>query len=139
MLLFSECHFLRDKRVKGGTDGGNWCRFKRSEDAKMALEQMEGFELAGRQLRVNTVHEKGSNIKIVGGGPVDSLDENGGSSHPPFCASCLLIRLFYLCAGSLNNNSSRHMLMQKLARTEAPVARPAPMFVFLFPTRSSSV
>lgn len=48
----------------------------------MALEQMEGFELAGRQLRVNTVHEKGSNIKIVGGGPVDSLDENGGTSYP---------------------------------------------------------
>lgn len=26
-------------------------RFKRAEDAKMALEQMEGFELAGRQVR----------------------------------------------------------------------------------------
>ena len=25
-------------------------RFKRAEDAKMALEQMEGFELAGRQV-----------------------------------------------------------------------------------------
>ena len=24
------------------------CRYKRAEDAKMALEQMEGFELAGR-------------------------------------------------------------------------------------------
>ena len=27
-------------------------RYKRSEDAKMALEQMEGFELAGRTVRV---------------------------------------------------------------------------------------
>jgi hypothetical protein len=26
------------------------CRYKRPEDAKMALEQMEGFELAGRQV-----------------------------------------------------------------------------------------
>ena len=56
----------------------------------MALEQMEGFDLAGRtvssflpsfslalrrnQLRVNTVHEKGS-VKYTTG---DSLDENGG-------------------------------------------------------------
>jgi len=67
----------------------------------MALEQMEGFELAGRQLRVNTVHEKGTAKGIQ---PQDSLDENGGS---------------------LNNNSSRHMLMQKLARTDVPAPRPA--------------
>ena len=26
-------------------------RYKRAEDAKMALEQMEGFELAGRTVR----------------------------------------------------------------------------------------
>ena len=29
-------------------------RYKRSEDAKMALEQMDGFELAGRT--VSTIH-----------------------------------------------------------------------------------
>lgn len=58
----------------------------------MALEQMEGFELAGRtvrrpssdlrqalmiciiQLRVNTVHEKGT-VKYT---QQDSLDEAGG-------------------------------------------------------------
>lgn len=58
----------------------------------MALEQMEGFELAGRtvsptfcyhiiadavissQLRVNTVHEKGT----VRYAQQDSLDETGG-------------------------------------------------------------
>ena len=66
-------------------------RYKRAEDAKMALEQMDGFELAGRtvsmnscmsdpkaliarQLRVNTVHEKGS-AKYT---QQDSLDEAGG-------------------------------------------------------------
>jgi len=60
----------------------------------MALEQMEGFELAGRtvclfssffrrsplnppQLRVNTVHEKGT-AKYT---QQDSLDEAGGASH----------------------------------------------------------
>ena len=56
----------------------------------MALQQMEGFELAGRtvslspfpllnphystQLRVNTVHEKGS-AKYT---QTDSLEESGG-------------------------------------------------------------
>lgn len=67
-------------------------RYKKSEDARMALEQMEGFELAGRQvgclssasllrayslkwqLRVNTVHEKGT-TKYT---PADTLDEAGG-------------------------------------------------------------
>lgn len=61
----------------------------------MALEQMEGFELAGRtvslplkkekktttykfvKLRVNTVHEKGQ-IKYMS---QDSLEENGGSYY----------------------------------------------------------
>ena len=68
-----------------------WSRYKRAEDAKMALEQMDGFELAGRtvrlypslspprtngihQLRVNTVHEKGSARYTQ----QDSLDEAGG-------------------------------------------------------------
>jgi len=63
----------------------------------MALEQMEGFELAGRtvclfssfprcsphnssQLRVNTVHEKGT-AKYT---QQDSLDEAGGVSHVLF-------------------------------------------------------
>ena len=60
-------------------------RYKKSEDARMALEQMEGFELAGRtvscslfsaccvgflpyrcymQLQVNTVHEKAEQLNI---------------------------------------------------------------------------
>lgn len=104
---------LHKDPATGRSKGYAFVQFKRAEDAKMALEQMEGFELAGRQLRVNTVHEKGTNNRIGGGpgaiaGPVDSLDETGGT---------------------LNNNSSRHILMQKLARTDsapktATVARP---------------
>jgi len=62
----------------------------------MALEQMEGFELAGRQLRVNTVHEKGTGVRYT---TQDSLDEAGG--------------------GNLNA-ASRQALMQKLARIETP-------------------
>jgi RNA-binding protein 39 len=53
-------------------------RYKRQDDAKMALEQMEGFELAGRQLRVNTVHEKGTGVRYSN--VAESLDDAGGTS-----------------------------------------------------------
>ncbi|TDL28641.1 splicing factor, CC1-like protein [Rickenella mellea] len=77
-------------------------RYKRPEDAKMALEQMEGFELAGRTLRVNTVHEKGT-VRYT---QQDSLEENGG--------------------GNLNA-ASRQALMQKLARTDQPQPKVQPI------------
>jgi len=95
-LEFVDLH--RDPQT-GRSKGYAFVQYKKAEDAKMALEQMEGFELAGRTLKVNTVHEKG-----IARTQVESLDENGGS---------------------LNNNNSRHVLMQKLARTEVPPARPA--------------
>jgi len=63
----------------------------------MALEQMEGFELAGRALRVNTVHEKST----VGRTQQESLEENGGTNL---------------------NAASRQALMQKLARIDAEPA-----------------
>jgi len=102
---FGELEFVDLHRdpVTSRSKGYAFVQFKRAEDAKMALEQMEGFELAGRQLRVNTVHEKGS---TKGVSYQDSLDENGGS---------------------LSNNTSRHMLMQKLARTEPMAAPSQPM------------
>ncbi len=75
----------------------------------MALEQMEGFELAGRtvsltiatteiieqtvtiQLRVNTVHEKGT-VRYT---QQDSLDEAGGESTVSAVpAPCQLIHDF---------------------------------------------
>jgi len=33
------------------------CRYKRPEDARMALEQMEGFELAGRTVGSSFPHQ----------------------------------------------------------------------------------
>ncbi|TFK57122.1 splicing factor, CC1-like protein [Heliocybe sulcata] len=104
---FGELEFVDLHRdpMTGRSKGYAFIQYKRREDAKMALEQMEGFELAGRTLRVNTVHEKGS-VKYT---QQDSLDEAGG--------------------GNLNA-ASRQALMQKLARIEPtptweePVARP---------------
>ncbi|KAM5536237.1 hypothetical protein V8D89_010136 [Ganoderma adspersum] len=104
---FGELEFVDLHRdpMTGRSKGYAFVQYKRAEDAKMALEQMEGFELAGRTLRVNTVHEKGSARYTQ----QDSLDEAGG--------------------GNLNA-ASRQALMQKLARIDPapskmePVARP---------------
>ncbi|KAI9460614.1 hypothetical protein BJY52DRAFT_1118076 [Lactarius psammicola] len=103
---FGELEFvdLHKDPVTGRSKGYAFVQYKRAEDARMALEQMDGFELAGRTLRVNTVHEKGT-TKYTS---QDSLDEAGG--------------------GNLNA-ASRQALMQKLARIEPAskletVARP---------------
>ncbi|KAF9044555.1 splicing factor, CC1-like protein [Hymenopellis radicata] len=104
---FGELEFVDLHRdpMTGRSKGYAFVQYKRAEDARMALEQMEGFELAGRQLRVNTVHEKGT-VRYT---TQDSLEDSGG--------------------GNLNA-ASRQALMQKLARTEPaftlpePVARP---------------
>lgn len=92
---FGELEFVDLHRdpVTGRSKGYAFIQYKRTDDAKMALEQMEGFELAGRTLRVNTVHEKGSGRYTQ----QDSLEDSGG--------------------GNLNA-ASRQALMQKLARTE---------------------
>jgi RNA-binding protein 39 len=92
---------LHRDSTTGRSKGYAFVQYKKSEDARMALEQMEGFELAGRTLRVNTVHEKGSTRYTQ----QDSLDETGG--------------------GNLNA-ASRQALMQKLARIE-PAARQEPV------------
>ncbi|KZS96007.1 splicing factor, CC1-like protein [Sistotremastrum niveocremeum HHB9708] len=97
---FGELEFVDLHRdpMTGRSKGYAFVQYKRPEDAKMALEQMEGFELAGRTLRVNTVHEKGSATRTQ----QDSLDENGG--------------------GNLNA-ASRQALMQKLARIDTPPSK----------------
>jgi len=101
---FGELDFVDLHRdpATGKSKGYCFVQYKQPDDAKMALEQMEGFELAGRQLRVNTVHEKGSGGMRFQQQPQDSLDENGGT---------------------LSNSTSRHQLMQKLARTEQPTTK----------------
>ncbi|GBE77987.1 RNA-binding protein [Sparassis crispa] len=101
---FGELEFVDLHRdpMTGRSKGYAFVQYKRAEDAKMALEQMEGFELAGRTLRVNTVHEKGTARYTQ----QDSLDEAGG--------------------GNLNA-ASRQALMQKLARIDQAPTRPEPI------------
>jgi len=121
-------------------------RYKRSEDARMALEQMEGFELAGRtvrhptlrwhilnlqyrcsQLRVNTVHEKGT-AKYT---QADTLDEAGGALHS---TSIQVLQLLRVTLGGNLNAASRQALMQKLARIEPAPVQPQPMRVLCVPS-----
>ena len=49
MHLYSECIHSLSYRC----DFDGIFRYKRAEDAKMALEQMDGFELAGRTVRAS--------------------------------------------------------------------------------------
>ncbi|KAF7320384.1 Splicing factor CC1-like protein [Mycena kentingensis (nom. inval.)] len=99
---FGELEFvdLHKDPATGRSKGYAFVQYRRPEDAKMALEQMDGFELAGRTLRVNTVHEKGTAARYTIA--AESLDDAGG--------------------GNLNA-ASRQALMQKLARIE-PVQAP---------------
>ena len=97
---FVQC--VTNYRVSEKCSSASGFRYKRVEDARMALEQMEGFELAGRtvssiivrlpasatwfvsQLRVNTVHEKGTARYTQ----QDSLDEAGGRFTAPYALIC---------------------------------------------------
>jgi len=62
------------------------------------------------QLRVNTVHEKGSGRYTQ----QDSLEDSGGTCS----IFCLLLALIIPPPGGNLNAASRQALMQKLARTE---------------------
>ncbi|KAH7345434.1 hypothetical protein B0J17DRAFT_713020 [Rhizoctonia solani] len=116
---FGELDFVDLHRdpATGKSKGYCFIQYKRPEDAKMALEQMEGFELAGRQLRVNTVHDKGQGTVRISTAPQDSLEDTGGI---------------------LNNSTSRHQLMQKLARTDQPIKSSSPLTKANIPQTLSS-
>lgn len=66
----------------GRSKGYGFVHFKESDDAKKALEQLNGFELAGRPMKVNYVTEKSDNSwnnGLHGPGALDSdeLDRGG--------------------------------------------------------------
>ncbi|ORY05609.1 splicing factor, CC1-like protein [Basidiobolus meristosporus CBS 931.73] len=74
----------------GRSKGFAFIQYKNTEDAKHALEKMNGFELAGRTIKVGLVTDKGSNINY-------NLDDGD-------------------VAGLTLTSQSRVELMQKLAR-----------------------
>ncbi|KXS11947.1 splicing factor, CC1-like protein [Gonapodya prolifera JEL478] len=92
----------------GKSKGYAFVHFRRPEDAKRALEQMNGFELAGRQLKVGLSDKALGVTGIVGGG----LD---GSNLKMDDGETLGFNL---------NSQTRVALMAKLAREALPLPPP---------------
>lgn len=116
-------------------------QFRKHTDAQQALAEMNGFEIAGRPIRVGLVTEKGgSNPNVMpnrsagvnstgggGGGGImrpDSLEEGGAFDFSRLLTVYSLMHV-ETTGGSLNN-TSRYELMQKLARTEPTGAASIP-------------
>ncbi|XP_040567747.1 RNA-binding protein 39 [Lepeophtheirus salmonis] len=60
----------------GRSKGYGFLTYAEAEDAKKALEQMNGFELAGRPIKVGTVNERPAEVS-VGPKGLDDLDRSG--------------------------------------------------------------
>lgn len=89
--------------------GYGFIQFRKTEDGKRAMAQVNGHELMGKQLRLNAVTESGtkssSGSEMSGGTlPLNDLDDEGG--------------------GVALNAKSRVLLMAKLQRDEPIVADP---------------
>lgn len=97
----------------GKSKGFCFIQFKKAEDAKKALEQMNGFVLADRAIRVGNVNAKGS-----GGGSShtngSAQDFQGGGHLPQLTSS------FDDGGGAGLNPERRAALMEKLARHNEP-------------------
>ncbi|KAG2187136.1 hypothetical protein INT44_004806 [Umbelopsis vinacea] len=87
----------------GRSRGFAFIQFRNGVDAKQALDKMNGYELAGRNLRVGLVNEK------TGTGGNYTLDEEETS-------------------GISLNSTSRAELMQKLAARQADTSPKAPAY-----------
>ena len=108
---FGEIEYVDLHREPGTGKSKGFCfiQFKRAEDAKKALEQMNGFELAGRAIRVGNVNAKGtgSGGSYTGGAGPNSQ----GGGHLPQLTSA-----FDDGGGGGLNPERRAALMEKLAR-----------------------
>jgi RNA-binding protein 39 len=83
----------------GRSKGFGFVQFKRAEDAKRALQQVNGLEIAGRQIKVGLVNET-QTPTIASSGSLGELDDDEGG-------------------GLALNAHSRAMLMAKLQRGAA--------------------
>ncbi|CDR98614.1 related to splicing factor HCC1 [Sporisorium scitamineum] len=112
---FGEIEYVDLHREPGTGKSKGFCfiQFKRPEDAKKALEQMNGFVLADRAIRVGNVNAKGS-----GGGSSysnGSGQDSQGGGHLPQLTSA-----FDDGGGAGLNPERRAALMEKLARNNEP-------------------
>eukprot|EP00300_Choanocystis_sp_HF-7_P024253 c2566_g1_i2.p2 GENE.c2566_g1_i2~~c2566_g1_i2.p2 ORF type:complete len:217 (+),score=33.22 c2566_g1_i2:1511-2161(+) len=93
--------------------------FKRTEDAKAAADNLDGFELGGRKLKVSLMptHTSVMQAVVSNGRELDGVDGNGGLIH---------------------SAESRAMLMAKLQRGDMPMPFGVPGMVGMSPATSNS-
>ncbi|KAJ3297484.1 hypothetical protein HK104_000443 [Borealophlyctis nickersoniae] len=96
----------------GRSRGFAFIQYERPEDAKIALDKMNGFEIMGRSIRVGHITDKA----LPGGLSAFNLDESDA-------------------AGFTLNSFSRAELMAKLARDDMPGLGRKPAAPVIMPTR----
>lgn len=108
---FGEIEYVDLHREPGTGKSKGFCfiQFKHAEGAKKALEQMNGFELLGRAIRVGNVNAKGSGSAGPSAAGANANSQGGG--HLPQLTSA-----FDDGGGAGLNPERRAALMEKLAR-----------------------
>ncbi|KHJ31040.1 putative rna splicing factor (pad-1) [Erysiphe necator] len=128
---FGELEFVQlQKEEQGRSRGYGFVQFRDPNQAREALEKMNGFDLAGRPIRVGLGNDKftpestGSAFSGAGGrGPQaingSNFDRAGGRDSDKGAGGASA--LDDTDVGAVNfNNYSRDALMRKLARTDEP-------------------
>ncbi|KAK0551345.1 Phosphatidylinositol-3-phosphatase SAC1 [Tilletia horrida] len=108
----------------GKSKGFAFVQFRNPADAQQALAQMDGFQLAGRPIRVGNVNARGSGSGSGGGGQpgpsvtgsnMTGLGGRNDGGHEPQALSS-----FDEGGGGRLDPGARVALMQKLARVPVP-------------------
>ncbi|EON96269.1 putative rna splicing factor pad-1 protein [Phaeoacremonium minimum UCRPA7] len=139
---FGELEFVQLQKDDGGRSRGyGFVQFRDAGQAREALEKMNGFDLAGRPIRVGLGNDKftpestanllqrfqGQNQQFQGsafsgaggrGPPTSNFDRAGGRDNEKGGGASALDDTDV--AGVNFNNYSRDALMRKLARTDEP-------------------
>lgn len=145
---FGELEFVQlQKDDNGRSRGYGFVQFRDATQAREALEKMNGFDLAGRPIRVGLGNDKftpestanllqrfqGQNQQFQGsafsgaggrGPPTSNFDRAGARDNEKGTGASALDDTDV--AGVNFNNYSRDALMRKLARTDEPISAAAP-------------
>ncbi|EFE43163.1 hypothetical protein TRV_02070 [Trichophyton verrucosum HKI 0517] len=149
---FGELDFVQLQREEAGRSKGyGFVQFRDPNQAREALEKMNGFDLAGRPIRVGLGNDKfshdpaqlmqrlqqqghnqgssyshhGGRGANTGGSSGGNFDRAGGRDNDKGAGGASALDDTDV-AGVNFNNYSRDALMRKLARTDEPAAEPAP-------------
>ncbi|KAI5293942.1 hypothetical protein KEM52_004971 [Ascosphaera acerosa] len=127
---FGQLEFVQlQKDEQGRSRGYGFVQFRDASQAREALEKMNGFDLAGRPIRVDQQSYQGSAFSGHGGrgahagGAGGTFDRASGRDDKAASGASALDDTDV--AGVNFNNFSRDALMRKLARTDEPAAADA--------------